>query len=169
MPASASRRWVVGLWKGAAEAAGNALVQGLLSLIVVAVLPYLTSRYGSGWLGRSLTLPLFMPAWVLVSCALSVAVLAALVWADLRHRDRQAKTLRAEVAALTAEIERRDRRTGTFPWGGVEWPLTENFWGIVLRTSADAFATGDAAPILLNGAVGDPLCARGRIESWLSG
>lgn len=50
-------------------------------------------------------------------------------------------------------------RVARYSYGGVLWPLTVNFWGIVQHTSADDFGDGRAAPTLLNGAIGDPICA----------
>ena len=166
MTASASRLWAT-VRKKAIEVVASELVRGLLLVVAAGVLPFVSSLYAPGWLGRSLTRPIALPPWVLVSCALFVVVLAAIVGLDLRRRQGRAGALRAQVAALTAEIERRDKRAATFPWGGVEWPLSfQNFWGIVESTSADAFVTGGASLGLLDAAIGDPLCANCRREVW---
>lgn len=56
----------------------------------------------------------------------------------------------------------------TYRYGGVDWPLTENFWAIVRNTSVNAFVRGTASPTLLDAAIGDPLCGnrRCRHEIW---
>jgi len=101
----------------------------------------------------------FVPRWVILSVVLGVigsGVLVAL----------QIKVKLQEAAALRAEIQRRDQRAATFRWGGVEWPLTLNFWGIVLHTSAGHFERGEADASLLHASIGDPLCPRCHYEVW---
>lgn len=64
--------------------------------------------------------------------------------------------------------EPRQKRAESYQWGGVDWPLTENFWSIVKSVSAGAFDGGTASPTLLDAAIGDPLCgnSRCRREIW---
>lgn len=64
--------------------------------------------------------------------------------------------------------EETPRRAEAYPWGGLVWPLTGNFWGIVKNTAAGAFDDGRSSPTLLDSAVGDPLCGNPscRREVW---
>lgn len=174
------RRWWSRLGRKAADAA--------VGLIVVAVLGAVGTylwRYVPG-VGRYMDIQIgfTVPVWVLSAVAIILTGLVVATVFSRRAREKaeaEATTARERAASadqraddtearasavdeearkLREEIERHDRRAATFPWGGVEWPLTENFWGIVLRTSADDFAPGGRAnPNLLSGAIGDPVCA----------
>ncbi len=163
-PRRGERLWST-LKKKVSEAAANAFIQGLGWIATSFILPFLSSRYVPSW---KASVSLSIPWWTVISSALLATGIAVTIWARFRSNKKAATALKVEIAALTADVERREWRTKTFPWGGVEWPLTENFWALVLRTSAEDFVTAAASPSLLNGAIGDPLCAnpKCRQEVW---
>ena len=170
MPGSGGRgrRWLSTLKKKATDATANAVVQALAWIVTSLILPYLSSKYGPDWVGGSLTASLRVPSWILVSGALFIAGVAVIIFARFRRRKREASALQAQIATLTADIERREWQAKTFPWGGVAWPLLDNFWGIVRSTSAEDFVGGVVAPSQLNTSIGDPLCGnpKCRQEIW---
>jgi hypothetical protein len=174
-PSGTSRRggrWWSTLKEKATDVAANAVTRGLGWIATSFILPFLSSRYVPGLIGRFLkaSIILSIPWWTVISSALLATGIAVTIWARFRSSRKAATALKAEIAALRADISRREWRAQTFSWSGVEWPLTENFWGYVLRTSAEDFDTGDASPSMLNGAIGDPLCAnpKCRQEVWPS-
>lgn len=93
-----------------------------------------------------------------MASSLVVVGLAVIGAVHVRRIARNASELREN-------LKRREQRARTYSCGGVEWPLTENFWGIVLRTSAEDLRVNAS---LLNGAIGDPLCGNAscRREVW---
>jgi hypothetical protein len=116
---------------------------------------------------------LSVPRWLILSLVLSLGGIVGLLGLQLHLKKAEAAALRMEVkskedevAVLKTEIQRRDKRATRLPWGGVQWPLTENFWSHVRQTSAEDFATGQIVSSSLNTIIGDPLCPKCHYEVW---
>ncbi len=172
----------------AADATVGAVVAAVLALIG----PYVSTYLPVVGAYTSTRLPLSLPVWGLSSLALLAALLvvgglaqfsgrrkaehradaaeARAIVAEAERVKAEARAVAADerVAGLEADKEQRERRALAYPWGGALWPLTENFWSIVLRTSAADFSEGRADTGLLNSAIGDPICVNPKChrEIW---